>query len=105
MNKILIPILALCATSVFAADSLKTTTITSRGTVTEYRPGETFVVKEGSGPVTYRFGKATTYVTKSGKTLSDDEVKTRVKEGTNVSVHYSNDGDTRIIERVEVDED
>ena len=81
-----------------------TSTTTSSGTITEYTPGSTFVMKETSGPVTYRYGKKVTYVTKGGKTLSDDDVKVRVKVGSPVHVHYSKDGDARVIDRVEIDD-
>src|SRR4051812_26535741 len=110
MKKILLPILALCASAAFAADAVQqsttttTKTTTSTGTVSEYAPGTTFVVKESSGPVTYRYGKTTTYVTRSGKKLSDDEVRTRIKVGAPVSVHYITEGDNRVINRVEIDD-
>src|SRR3954468_22710700 len=68
---------------------------TSTGTIDEYTPGSTFVVKEKSGPVKYRYGKKVTYVTKKGKTLSDDEVRTRVKVGSPVTVHYGSEGSDR----------
>ena len=95
------------STIAFAADTVSTTTTTttSTGTVAEYAPGSTFVVKETSGPVKYRYGKQVTYVTKGGKTLTDDEVRTRIKVGAPVSVHYSTEGEDRVISRVEVDED
>ena len=98
---------ALMATAAFAADEVvtSTTTTTSTGTISEYTPGTTFVVKESSGPVTYRYGKKVTYVTKSGKTLSDADVKTRIKVGAPVSVHYTTDGDAKVINRIEVDDD
>ena len=51
-----------------------TTTTTGTGTITEYSPGSAFVVKETSGPVSYRYGEKVTYVTRSGKALTDDEV-------------------------------
>ena len=81
-----------------------TTTTTSIGTITEYSPGTAFVVKETSGPVSYRYGETITYVTRSGKTLTDDEVRTRVKVGIPVSVHFSTQGEDRIINRVEIDD-
>lgn len=86
--------------------SSKTTvkTTTSMGTITEYVPGTTFIVKETSGPVTYRYGKTVTYVTKSGKTLTDADVKTRIKVGTPVSVHYGTEGESRVITSVVVDD-
>jgi hypothetical protein len=88
----------------FAAEVVTTTT-TSTGTIHEYSPGTTFVVKESTGPVKYRYGKKVTYVTKGGKTLTDDEVRTRIRVGTPVSVHYATEGEDRVINRIEVDDD
>ena len=82
-----------------------TTTTTGTGTITEYSPGSAFIVKESSGPVSYRYGESTTYVTRSGKTLTDDEVRTRVKVGTPVNIHFSTEGKERILNRVEIDDD
>jgi hypothetical protein len=81
-----------------------TTTTTSSGTLSEFTPGTTFIVKESSGPVTYRYGNKVTYVTKKGVALSDDEVRTRIRVGAPVSVHYSTDGGTRIVNRVIIDD-
>jgi len=93
--------------SVAIADEVVTTTTTkpviSEGTITEYEPGTSFVVKEKSGPMHYRYGKHVTYVTHEGKTLTDEEVKTRVRVGAPVHVHYSTEGSERIISRVELD--
>lgn len=86
------------------ADEVVTTT-TGSGTITTYEPGSTFVVKESSGPVTYSYGKSVTYVTRSGKVLTDADVKTRIKVGVPVKVHYDKDGDHRVIKKVEVDDD
>jgi hypothetical protein len=100
--------IAAVASMAFAADTVttsSTTTTTGTGTVTEYSPGQTFIVKETSGPVTYRYGKSVTYVTKKGKTLSEDQVRTRIKVGAPVSVHYATEGDARVISRVEVEDD
>ena len=101
--------MALCASVAIAADTETTTTTTktttSKGTISEYAPGKTFIVKETSGPVTYRYGKKVTYVTRGGKTLTDDDVRTRIKVGVPVSVNYVTEGDTRVISRVELDED
>ena len=85
--------------------SSTTTTTTGTGVIEEYTPGTTFVVKEKAGPVKYRYGKKVTYVTKSGKTLTDDEVRTRIRVGSPVSVHYDTDGDAKVINRVEIDDD
>ena len=58
------------------ADDKKTTTTTTTtygsGTITEYTPGSTFVLKEESGPVTYKYGDSVTYVTKSGTVLTEE---------------------------------
>jgi hypothetical protein len=97
---------ALVVSTAFAADEVvSTTTTTSTGTVSEFTPGSTFVVKEKAGPVKYKYGKKVTYVTKSGKTLTDDEVRTRIKVGAPVSVHYATEGDQRVISKVEIDDD
>lgn len=106
MKAILSAAFALAATTAFAADVVTstTTTTTSTGTVSEYTPGSTFIVKETSGPVTYKYGKKVTYVTKSGKTLTDDEVKTKIKVGVPVSVHYATEGDARVVNKVEIDD-
>jgi hypothetical protein len=82
-----------------------TTTTEGSGTITEYSPGSQIVLKESSGPRTYRFGKSVTYVTKSGKVLDPDVVKTKVRVGTPVHVHYAGTGDNMMVDRVIVDED
>ena len=108
MNKILLSLFAAGATFAVAQTSETTTTTTTTygtGTISEYAPGSTFVLKESSGPVTYRYGKSVTYVTKGGKTLSEDDVKTRIKVGRPVRVEYDKDGDARVIKRVEIEED
>ncbi len=82
----------------------ETKTTTSTGTITEYVPGTTFIVKESSGPVTYRYGKTVAYVTKSGKTIAEEDMKTRIRVGLPVSVHYMTEGDNRVISRVVIDD-
>jgi hypothetical protein len=82
-----------------------TTTTEGGGTITTYTPGSSIVLKETSGPRTYRFGKTVTYVTKSGKTLDEDAVKTRIRVGVPVHVHYVGEGDNMLVDRVILDED
>src|ERR1700693_6203210 len=82
-----------------------TTTTEGNGTITEFSPGSTIVLKETSGPRHYRFGKSVTYVTRSGKVLDEDVVKTRVKVGVPVRVHYIGTGDAMMVDRVILDED
>src|SRR5215510_14333837 len=109
MKKMLLSIaLAVVAPFAWAQVSKTTTTTTTtegNGTITEYTPGSAIVLKETSGPVRYRFGKTVTYVTRSGKVLDEDVVRTRVKVGVPVRVHYSGSGDAMLVDRVVLDED
>jgi len=82
-----------------------TTTTEASGTITQYTPGSAIVLRESNGPVRYRFGKTVTYVTRSGRVLNEDTVRTRVKVGVPVRVHYSGTGDTMVVDRVILDED
>ena len=109
MKKILLSV-ALAAVAPFAwAQVSETTTTTTTtegsGTITEYTPGSTIVLRETSGPRTYRFGKTVTYVTRSGKTLDEATVKTRVRVGVPVRVHYVGTGDNVMVDRVILEED
>ena len=70
-----------------------TTTTDASGTITEYTLGSTIVLKETSGPRHYRFGNNVTYV------------KTRVKVGVPVRVHYTGTGDAMMVDRIILDED
>ena len=82
-----------------------TTTTEGSGTITEVSPGSTIVLKESTGPRHYRFGKTVTYVTRSGKVLNADTVRTRIKVGVPVRVHYTGTGDNMMVDRVILDED
>jgi hypothetical protein len=81
-----------------------TKTTTGTGTIAEYVPGSTFVLKETSGPVTYRYGNKVTYVTRSGKAIPEAELKTRIRVGAPVSVDYVTEGDSRVINKVVIDD-
>jgi hypothetical protein len=109
MKKVLLSIaLAVVAPFAWAQVSETTTTTTTTegsGTITEYTPGSTIVLRESSGPRTYRFGKTVTYVTRSGRVLDEDTVRTRVKVGIPVRVHYVGTGDAVMVDRVILDED
>jgi len=82
-----------------------TTTTEGNGTITEYTPGSAIVLRESSGPRRYRFGKTVSYVTRSGRVLDEDTVRTRVKVGDPVRVHYMGTGDNIMVDRVILDED
>ncbi len=104
MKKTLISLaLAVVAPVAWAQVSETTTTTTTtegNGTITEYTPGSTIVLRETSGPRTYHFGKTVTYVTRSGKVLDEDTVRTRVRVGIPVRVHYAGTGDNVMVDRV-----
>ena len=82
-----------------------TTTTEGNGTITEFSPGSSIVLKETSGPRHYRFGKKVVYVTRSGKELDEATVKTKIRVGAPVRVHYINEGNDMLVDRVVVDED
>jgi len=107
MKKILLSVaLAIAAPFAWAQVSQTTTTTTEGGgTITSFTPGNTIVLRESSGPRTYRFGKTVTYVTKSGRVLDEDTVRTRIKVGVPVHVHYLGEGDNMLVDRVILDED
>src|SRR5205823_8856384 len=110
MKKMLLSIALACvATFAWGQVSQETTTTTTttegNGTITEYTPGSAIVLRETSGPVRYRFGNAVTYVTRSGRVLDEDTVRTRVRVGVPVRVHSVGTGEERMVDRVIVDED
>jgi hypothetical protein len=63
------------------------------------------VLKESAGPKHYRFGKSVTYVTRGGKVLNEATVRTKIKVGVPVRVHYVTKGDDMLVDRVILDED
>ena len=81
-----------------------TTNTEGSGTITEYAPGETIVLKESGGPVHYRIRKGVTYVSPSGKAITEEEVRSRVRVGAPVRVHYLKEGDQMVVDRVIVEE-
>ena len=108
MKKLLLSVaLAVAAPFAWAQVSETTTTTTTEGggTITSFTPGNTIVLRESSGPRTYRFGKTVTYVTKGGRVLDEDTVRTRIKVGVPVHVHYVGEGDAMLVDKVILDED
>ena len=109
MKKILLSA-ALAISAPFALAQVESTTTTTTttegaGTITEFSPGSTIVLKESAGPRNYRVSKSVTYVTRGGRTIAEDEVRTRVKVGTPVHVHYIKEGNEMVVDRVILDED
>src|SRR5438067_10827462 len=108
MKKLILSMaLAVAAPFAWAQVSETTTTTTTEGsgTITEFSPGSAIVLKESAGPRHYRFGKHVTYVTRSGKELDEATVRTRVRVGAPVRVHYVGEGDNMMVDRVVLDED
>jgi len=108
MKKLILSMaLAVAAPFAWAQVSETTTTTTTEGsgTITEFSPGSTLVLKESAGPRHYRFGKHVTYVTRSGRELDEATVRTRVRVGAPVRVHYVGQGDNMLVDRVTLDED
>jgi hypothetical protein len=108
MKKLLFSIaLAAVAPLVWGQTSSTTTTTTTTGggTITEFTPGSAIVLKESSGPRHYRFGEKVVYVTKSGRVLDEDMVRTRIKVGIPVHVQFTGEGDNMVVNRVVLDED
>ena len=109
MKKLLLSLaLAVASPLAWAQVSQTTTTTTTtegNGTITEFTPGSAIVLKETNGPATYHFGKTVTYVTRSGRVLDEDAVRTKIKVGVPVRVHYVREGDNMLVDRVILDED
>ena len=109
MKKLILSmVLAIAAPFAWAQVSETTTTTTTTegsGTITEFSPGSTIVLKESSGPKHYRFGKTVTYVTRSGKVLDEATVKTKIRVGVPVRVHYVGEGENVMVDRVILDQD
>lgn len=109
MKKAILTITFAAISPVLFAQVAETTTTTTTsmgtGTITEYTPGKTVIVKESGGPATYHFGKSVTYVTRDGKALTDEDVRRRIRVGAPIRYHFMREGDGMVIDRVIVDED
>src|SRR5437870_6521265 len=108
MKKLILSMaLAVAAPFAWAQVSETTTTTTTEGsgTITTFTPGSSIVLKESAGPRTYRFGKKVVYVTRTGTELDEATVRTRIRVGVPVRVHYVGEGDNMLVDRVILDED
>jgi hypothetical protein len=77
-----------------------TSTTYETGTVDTYTPGKTIVVKsERGGPVRFALGTAARIVDGAGKIVTAP-----LRPGEKVKVYYTGNGDTRVVERVQVEE-
>lgn len=85
-----------------ATESTTTTTTSTDGTVTTFEPGKTIVVRKVgvTDPISYVLGKTVRFVNKAGREI---EAST-IKPGANVHVYYDGTGETRVVNRVVVDD-
>lgn len=79
-----------------------TTTTSTEGTVTTFEPGKTIVVRKVgvTDPVSHVLGKTVRFVNKAGAEIQ----ASMIKPGTKVQVYYDGTGETRVVNRVVVDE-
>ena len=77
-----------------------TTSTTSAGTITQFQPSETVVIRSESNPepIRYSVTKETTYVDESGNPVSVE----RVTSGAPVNVEYLREGDRMVASRIVV---
>jgi hypothetical protein len=82
------------------ATTTTTSTTYEAGTVTTYTPGKTIVVKrEHEGPVSFALGTAARVVNGAGQIVTAP-----LRAGQKVRVYYTGTGDTRVVERVQVED-
>jgi hypothetical protein len=77
----------------------ETTTTYTAGTVTTYEPGKTVVVRSDQGPVSFALGTAARIIDATGKVVTAP-----LRAGQKVRVYYTGPADTRVVERVVVEE-
>ncbi len=79
-----------------------TTTTSSDGTVTTFEPGKTIVVRRNGpdGPISYALSKTARFLDRAGAEIKAE----RIRPGTRVHVYYDGTGETRVVNRVVVDE-
>jgi hypothetical protein len=84
-----------------ATETTSTTNTTySAGTVSTYEPGKTIVVKsDEGGPVRFALGTAARIVNGAGKVVTAP-----LRTGQKVRVYYTGTGDSRVVERVQVED-
>lgn len=82
------------------ASAQTVTTVSARGTVSAYDPSGQLVVTEASGPVTYHYGPSVVYRTSSGVVIPEADYRTRFVAGAPVRVHYVQQGERRVVQRV-----
>ena len=79
-----------------------TTTTEGSGTITHYQSGHIDCAKGNKRAGELSFRQTVTYVTRSGTALDEDAVRTKIKVGVPVRVHYVRDGDDVVIRIVSI---
>jgi hypothetical protein len=74
-----------------------TTTTESFGTVTDFTPGDSLVLKtEAAEPMHYKLGTTVTYVNAHGKVIE----ASKIRKDSKVRVHYLKQGDDMVVDKV-----
>ena len=74
-----------------------TTTTESFGTVTEFTPGDSLILKtEASEPMHYTFSKTVTYVNAHGKVIE----ASKIRKDSKVRVHFVKQGNDLVVDKV-----
>jgi hypothetical protein len=74
-----------------------TTTTDSFGTVTEFTPGDSLILKtEATEPMHYTFSKNVEYVNAHGKVIE----ASKIKKDSKVRVHFVKQGDDMLVDKV-----
>ena len=85
------------ATGTNGTTQTTTTTTESLGTVTDFTPGQTIVLKTEAGePARYKFSKTVTYQTADGRVIEPSQIR----KDSKVRVHYLKDGDNMVVDKV-----
>jgi hypothetical protein len=82
-----------------ATTTQTTSTTYAAGTVTTYEPSKTIVVKSNEGPVSFALHAPLRIVNAAGNV-----VERAITPGQRVRVYYNGTGDTRVVERVVVED-
>lgn len=81
------------------------TVATAKGALDVYQPGKTLVLKDENGvATTYVYGQDVIYATPAGTALTADQAQARMKAGLPMRLEYLPQGDTRVIQRVIIEE-
>jgi hypothetical protein len=82
-------------------ETTTTTTTNAYGTVTTYEPGKTIIIREkdANNPVSYVLGKTARVINKAGEIVT-----TPIRAGARVRVYYTPTGETRVVDRVIVED-